>query len=70
MQNIKELTNIRDWTDIVEGKFQALNAVVDKIDERIDHYEPYREILDSDIMKEIRKELILLRNEITGEEDA
>lgn len=41
----------------VLGKQKAKKEIIEKVENLIDHYEPYRPITDSSEMKEIRKVL-------------
>lgn len=53
---------------VMEASLKTLKDVLKLIDNKIDHYEPYRPTMDSIEAKEIRKAMIELKMEINGDE--
>ena len=75
MKTIKELQKMRMELGEVKpmlidiGYYNALKDVLKLIDERIDHWEPYRPLTESNEAIAIRKELRELQSKIIGEEE-
>jgi len=50
--------------------YKTKKQIKEKVEELLDHYEPYRPILDSEIALEVRKVLVEILNYMENPQDA